>query len=378
MSICSLDHASVQPSPSAICCIENLPHELLEEIFVHFVFCTDKARRARLAMRLAHVSKQWRSFVMALPSFWTQITVSTIIDAEVLDRIFQLHGHKPLDIAVDFPEPVPLNASLRFWKIILTVARQIGRCRQLSIRTAGFNYQLIYKAFLNPSYAPHLEYLELIRTDRDPTISASFPSVKFDPNVLSRVHINGILWETAMHAPAGAYQLHLKDTDAAWLGVPRGMSVQALIISYTPIGWSTALRLDTSALLSLKVEGDQSISLFSHQMAFKTLESIEFTSLSDYAWSGLVGLFRRSSGMFATVKVLKLTRMPYDIELIDSRFLDAFPALSHLDFFAPTRQPTVEFLEYYKRLAETILPRITFNNDDVLELYQIAVSNSMA
>lgn len=376
MSLCSPDHARVQPSASASC-IETLPHELLEEIFAHFVFCADGGRRARLAMRLAHVSKRWRSFVMALPSFWTQITVSTIIDADVLGRIFLLHGHKPLDISVDFPEPIPLNASLRFWKIILTVARQIGRCRQLSIRTAGFNYQLIYKAFLNPSYAPHLEYLELIRTDRDPTISASFPSVKFDPNVLSRVHINGILWETAMHAPAGAYQLHLKDTDAAWLGVPRGMSVQALIISYTPIGWSTALRLDTSALLSLKVEGDQSISLFSHQMAFKTLESIEFTSLSEYAWSGLVGLFRRSSGMFAAVKQLKLSRMPYDIELIDARFLDAFPALDRLDFFAPARQPTIEFLEYYKRLAETI-PRITFNHDDVLELHRIAVSNSQA
>ncbi|KAK2467461.1 hypothetical protein APHAL10511_000316 [Amanita phalloides] len=312
---------------------------------------------------------------MALPNFWTQITVSSIIDAEVLNRIFQLHAHKPLDITLDFPNPIPVNASLRFWKIILTVARQMDRCRRLSIRTAGFNYQLIYKAFLNPSYAPHLEYLELIRTDRDPSISASFPSVKFDPNVLSRVHISGILWETAMHTPAGAYQLHLKDTDAAWLGVPRGMSVQALIISYTPIGWSTALRLDTSALLSLKVEGDQSISLFSHQMAFKTLENIEFTSLSDYAWSGLVTLFRRSSGMFGAVKLLRLSRMPYDIELIDARFLDAFPALEHLDFNAPGRQPNGEFLEYYKRLTESI-SRITFNGADVLELHRIAVSTN--
>ncbi len=306
----------ILPEPAASCSIETLPHELLEEVFAHFVFCAEKPRRARLAMRLAHVSKQWRSFVMALPSFWTQITVSTIIDADVLDRIFQLHAHKPLDISVDFPEPVPLNASLRFWKIILAVARQLDRCRQLSIRTAGFNYQLIYKAFHNPSYAPHLEYLELIRTE-------------------------------------------------------------ALVISYTPIGWSTALRLDTSALLNLKVEGDHSISLFSHQMAFKTLESIEFTSLSEYAWSGLVGLFRRSSGMFGAVKLLKLSRMPYDAELIDARFLDAFPALDHLDFLAPALQPSFEFLEYYKRLAETI-PRITFNNDDVLELHRIAVSNSMA
>ncbi|KAF8639375.1 hypothetical protein AX17_001531 [Amanita inopinata Kibby_2008] len=358
------------------CWIDILPNELLAEIFFLFVFSVEKSRRAKVAMRLAHVGREWRSFAMGLATFWSQITVSTIFDADILHLLFQLHSHRPLDITIDYPKDIPINATLRFWKIILSVANQMSKCRQLRIKTTGSNFQLIYKAFLSPCDAPRLEYLELIRTDRDQSISACFPAVKFVPEVLLQVHVNGVFWETALHAPVGVQQLHLKDTDAAWLGVPPcGVSLQSLTISYTPIGWSTGLKLDTSALVSLKVEGDSSLTLFSHNIAFNTLQYLEVAALSDHAWAGLVGSFRRSMGMFGAVKHLKLSYMSPEWQWVDARFLEAFPVLEVLEFFVPGYVPSSDFLGHYRALMDA-LRRIMVNGIDISHLLALPTGSS--
>ena len=57
-----------------------------------------------------------------------------------------------------------------------------------------FHYQLIYKVFLNPSYAPHLIYLELIRTDRDPTVYQPRFCPSSNGSVAFKIHSRRLQW----------------------------------------------------------------------------------------------------------------------------------------------------------------------------------------
>ncbi|KIL60795.1 hypothetical protein M378DRAFT_907346 [Amanita muscaria Koide BX008] len=361
-------------APDNKCCVETLPDELLEEIFALVVFGVKEDQRAKVAMKLAHVSSHWRSFVMGIPQFWIHITITCIFDPDVLDQILSLHAHKPLDISIYYPDSVPHNGSLRFWKLIHMVAQQMFQCRQLRIKTTGSNYQLIYKAFSNITNAPRLKFLELIRTDRDPSIPASFPAFNLNLEVVPQVHVREVLWEPTAGLYVSAHELHLRGADAAWLGILRDANRQRQrrMITYLPFGWSTVSHLDISTLFDLKVEGDQAINIFFNSPSFgDTLETLELATLSEYGWHRLDTLFRHSVERFKDVKQLTLSNMPFDeMAFIMPPFLQAFPALKHLAFVAPGSEPSEEFLYHYGVLTRAI-PRITYNDTEIVKSEEV-------
>lgn len=337
---------SLGPSPASIA---SLPNEILCEIF-HIassdsLHIEDTSSTFHIGTALSHVMSLWRDIAIGLPSLWTDVRISRIYEVGVLENILNRSKGRQLDIQINLPHAATSGAVLPLWNLLGAVLLQMKRCRNLSIATVKSNYSLIYKIFLPPCVAPFLQSLRLVQVGvARPSV---FPPIRFNTNLLSHVHLDGVIWANPSNRLSGLKHLTLRDTEGPWVDHGLEARLESLTLSRSHVPWGFNLGLETSSLKYLKLDGDCSMSFQNPGFTAPALKIFEVSRVLNRVWEDLVFFLQSAPNLFPAVECLKISELDTTSVTIDRRFAEAFPALIRLEVTSADFEPLARVLRGY-------------------------------
>ncbi|KAF5377002.1 hypothetical protein D9615_007327 [Tricholomella constricta] len=230
--------------------IASLPEELLCAIF-SFLY-DDNDGNLSTSLLLSHVCSDWREIALDLPWLWTKVRI-TQHNHTILEDILMRSNNRPLDVCVYLPDPTPQNATFGLWSTLILLARELKRCHSLDVSAPSPTYGLMRNAFIRDLKAPLLASLKLRRQGRSDG-ECVFPSVAFNPKVLTYVALDGVGLQSA--DLNGVRTLVLKQVNASWLPDCLGPdnALESLYLSRTSLQWS-GRTLETPHLAHVTLRG---------------------------------------------------------------------------------------------------------------------------